>query len=305
MPSTYTFSLKGSDIRQIAAGPAPKSITNSLTKTHGASALHKIAVRVLSSALRKGDIGPAHYMLNQIPEYQREPVAKWLTQFGVECSQSAGQSGRWIVVSASTPPNKKALDRVMSESGNTDLKLPRPPPQPENFATKRQTPFIPLDTRRLATMGAIDGRTSLVTSGNAPDMGKPIESAREQAEKKNTGPQSFVDQFTAAGAPERREGKTNAFVRSADVRQAVLSRANGVCECCRQIGFQTDSGAAYLETHHVLPLAEGGPDEIWNVVAICPNDHRRAHFAKDRADLKERFFAHLAAIYPGAPNTVA
>ena len=43
------------------------------------------------------------------------------------------------------------------------------------------------------------------------------------------------------------------------------------------------SGRPYLESHHVITLADNGPDAIYNTVAICPNCHRKMHVI----DLKE------------------
>lgn len=115
----------------------------------------------------------------------------------------------------------------------------------------------------------------------------------------------FVDQFWIPNPPEKREVAGSAFPRSLIVRRAVLVRAGGVCECCGEPGFRTESGAVFLETHHVVPLSEGGPDEEWNVVAVCPNDHRRAHFGNDRADLRDRLIAKLLTIYPGAKEVLS
>lgn len=110
----------------------------------------------------------------------------------------------------------------------------------------------------------------------------------------------FVDQFSIPDPPEKREAAGSVFPRSPVVRQAVLARAGGVCECCGEPGFRTESGSIFLETHHVVPLSEGGPDQEWNVVAVCPNDHRRAHFWDDRAELRDQLIEKLLAIYPGA-----
>lgn len=103
----------------------------------------------------------------------------------------------------------------------------------------------------------------------------------------------FVDQFSAEPEPEtpvvaKRAVEGEAFVRSADVRRRVLLRARGICELCGAEGFKTVAGQIYLETHHVIPLCEGGPDAAANVVALCPNDHRRAHHGADRGDLRQR-----------------
>ena len=44
----------------------------------------------------------------------------------------------------------------------------------------------------------------------------------------------------------------------------------------------TKSGSIYLESHHIHPLSEGGADTIENVIALCPNHHREAHFGENR-----------------------
>jgi 5-methylcytosine-specific restriction protein A len=98
----------------------------------------------------------------------------------------------------------------------------------------------------------------------------------------------FVDQFSVPVATATRETTVQVRDRSAAVREAVLMRAGGVCELCNEPGFVTAAGSVYLETHHVVPLAENGPDHPSNVVAICPKDHRRAHYAADRSDIAVR-----------------
>ena len=83
-------------------------------------------------------------------------------------------------------------------------------------------------------------------------------------------------------SPTRATVGSTVFVRSAGVVAYVLSRAGGVCEACELPGpFPTPSGIQYLEIHHVIRLADGGPDTVQNTVALCPNCHRRAHYASD------------------------
>lgn len=114
----------------------------------------------------------------------------------------------------------------------------------------------------------------------------------------------FVDQFSLPAGPIRREAVTTSYVRSAEVRQAVLARAKGRCELCGETGFVTASGSVYLETHHVDSLGNGGPDTEWNVVALCANDHRRAHHAQDHAaitaQLKTILRKHFSSLPPAA-----
>ncbi len=105
-------------------------------------------------------------------------------------------------------------------------------------------------------------------------------------------PGMLVDQFdigTDSDAPtETRSLSGVAYHRNPEVRAAVLKRADGFCEWCHQPGFATPAGAMFLETHHVIPLSEGGRDKTSNVVAICPNHHREAHYGAARDTMRER-----------------
>ncbi len=112
----------------------------------------------------------------------------------------------------------------------------------------------------------------------------------------------YVDQFDLDQAdksgPERREHIGSAFVRNPAVRRRALTRAAGRCEACGLEGFRMESGALYLETHHVIPLGEGGADDDGNVVALCANDHRRAHFAEDSEAIRHRLLLHIQGVKP-------
>lgn len=114
------------------------------------------------------------------------------------------------------------------------------------------------------------------------------------------GRHRFVDQFsiqeTPDQKPERRNVSGQAFVRSAVVRNNVLLRANGKCEWCGQSGFPTAGGGIYLETHHVIPLSEDGPDTESNVTALCPNHHCEAHHGKNRGEMRRKLMERLRAL---------
>ena len=114
----------------------------------------------------------------------------------------------------------------------------------------------------------------------------------------------FVDQFSPMQVPQRHDTSGTAFNRSAAVRDAVLKRANGICEYCGEPGFKTDSGAIFLETHHVVALADDGPDHEWNVVGVCPNDHRRAHFGDDAAEIQKVLLDFLIKKYPASGSVL-
>lgn len=98
----------------------------------------------------------------------------------------------------------------------------------------------------------------------------------------------FADQFSESGAPVTTIINGVAFVRSKAVRDAVLVRAAGKCEYCGEAGFETKTGKIYLETHHIIPLSEGGTDHEDNVIGLCPNDHMSAHHSIDKEAIREK-----------------
>jgi 5-methylcytosine-specific restriction endonuclease McrA len=77
--------------------------------------------------------------------------------------------------------------------------------------------------------------------------------------------------------------------RAYAVKVFALKRAAGVCEFCG-LGapFHDKAGEPYLESHHITRLSDEGPDHPDNVIGICPNCHRRAHFSQDRSHIRER-----------------
>ena len=104
-------------------------------------------------------------------------------------------------------------------------------------------------------------------------------------------PVETVDQFSGTNgdrSPERRTVTGQVIVRDSAVRRRVLARARGFCELCSQAGFTTASGAVYLETHHIVSLAQNGEDTDSNVTALCPNDHRKAHHGVEQDALRAR-----------------
>jgi 5-methylcytosine-specific restriction enzyme A len=111
-------------------------------------------------------------------------------------------------------------------------------------------------------------------------------------------PTEFLDQFSIPDYPTKQDSTVTSYNRSPEVRRAVLLRAAGVCEYCGELGFKMGNGAIFLETHHVIPLAENGFDVEWNVVAICPNDHRRAHYAENKQEIRKLLIDSLSKYYP-------
>lgn len=64
--------------------------------------------------------------------------------------------------------------------------------------------------------------------------------------------------------------------------------AAGVCQLCEnEAPFKDKNAKPYLETHHIIPLSNGGLDNINNTVALCPNCHRKMHSLGLDEDVKK------------------
>lgn len=110
---------------------------------------------------------------------------------------------------------------------------------------------------------------------------KSLNQLREEALKK------------PSGNVTKQEKREFAYYRSQALKLYVVARSGGICEGCYEPApFKTKSGP-YLECHHLHRLADGGPDHPRNVVAVCPNCHRRAHYAEDAKAFNERLI-HVA-----------
>lgn len=79
---------------------------------------------------------------------------------------------------------------------------------------------------------------------------------------------------------------TNHYYRSPYITEFAKRRADGICELCKQPApFKSKDNIPYLETHHIHWLSKGGEDSIENTVAVCPNCHRKLHYAPCQNDI--------------------
>jgi hypothetical protein len=97
-------------------------------------------------------------------------------------------------------------------------------------------------------------------------------------------------------APQRVIAKGFVYVRDPRVVAFTQRRANGFCELCTEIApFKRPDGSPYLEAHHVVPLADNGPDTPENCAGVCPNCHRALHSALNKDELAKALMEKLAS----------
>ena len=90
------------------------------------------------------------------------------------------------------------------------------------------------------------------------------------------------------GKPEKKEIKTNSYVRNPYISEYAKRRAKGKCQLCEsEAPFKNNIGRPYLETHHVIWLSKGGLDTVENTVALCPNCHRKMHILNCKNDIEK------------------
>ena len=86
----------------------------------------------------------------------------------------------------------------------------------------------------------------------------------------------------------RYQTATASFVRDRYICEYAKRRAQGICQLCGKPAPFTDcNGVPFLETHHVIWLADGGDDSIENTVALCPNCHRKMHILDLAEDVEK------------------
>lgn len=84
-------------------------------------------------------------------------------------------------------------------------------------------------------------------------------------------------------SPSSKQKSINPYVKA-----YVLKRADGKCDLCgKPAPFQKLDNTPYLETHHIVYQQYSGPDHIYNLVALCPNCHKKIHNRQEDQDYQK------------------
>ena len=129
-------------------------------------------------------------------------------------------------------------------------------------------------------------KLKLKTSFDVTYISQEVFLQEEQAKEKEVNKLSSEDLASlivnSTGESKVVKVITEQFTRDVKVKQYTLRRAKGVCDLCENPApFVTNKNEAYLESHHVIPLAKKGKDSIVNTVALCPNCHKLMHYGKN------------------------
>lgn len=87
---------------------------------------------------------------------------------------------------------------------------------------------------------------------------------------------------SAVESRSAQQTKSTYRARSLTIKIYALARAGEICEGCgNRYPFLTKQNTPYFEVHHIRQLSDEGPDHPKWVAALCPNCHKRAHYAND------------------------
>jgi 5-methylcytosine-specific restriction endonuclease McrA len=106
-----------------------------------------------------------------------------------------------------------------------------------------------------------------------------------------------IPEPTGEVRPKQVKTSSNVYIRDPKVVAWVLQYSNGFCEICGTQGYETDSKIAFLEIHHVVPLVEGGPDTIWNAIAVCETCHGKLHRWINREQMQINLYALIPRLH--------
>ena len=92
-------------------------------------------------------------------------------------------------------------------------------------------------------------------------------------------------QMSKADTVRKSTKSVTSYNRNSAVAQRAKKQADGICQLCgNPAPFKDEHDQPYLEAHHIQWLSQGGKDADDNVVALCPNCHRKMHVINDFYD---------------------
>ena len=79
---------------------------------------------------------------------------------------------------------------------------------------------------------------------------------------------------------------TNALSQVYSIKiERLMKRQKGICPCCGNPIIKDDIADQEIHTHHMLPLSEGGTDELNNLTLLHLSCHKLAHSVLTRKEM--------------------
>ncbi|WP_343209378.1 HNH endonuclease signature motif containing protein [Anaerolentibacter hominis] len=120
---------------------------------------------------------------------------------------------------------------------------------------------------------------------NPSEVEIEIQMDLDEAKARQLSPAKLAAQIKNSTRKKFQKKEEIVYYRSPYVKEMVKQIAEGKCQMCgADAPFYDKERKPYLEEHHVMRLADGGSDTMDNVVAICPNCHRKVHVLSDEHD---------------------
>ena len=83
--------------------------------------------------------------------------------------------------------------------------------------------------------------------------------------------------------PDERTSETTRKIRNTAIVNNLKQRYNYRCQICGERRKQSKDDY-YAEGHHLKPLSDGGPDDVRNIIILCPNHHVDFDFGMVKVD---------------------
>ncbi|MBI4722465.1 MAG: HNH endonuclease [Candidatus Stahlbacteria bacterium] len=90
----------------------------------------------------------------------------------------------------------------------------------------------------------------------------------------------FLKDKSKALEPQKREIVVKEILRDAKKSKRLKAYYDSKCQICNKEGFIKKNEKKYSESHHLVFLGEAGSNDYSNIIIVCPDCHRKLHYAK-------------------------
>lgn len=119
------------------------------------------------------------------------------------------------------------------------------------------------------------GRILLEVEGNRYEEERILSFIMSESMKRKEHLIEKILHHSSDSALERKETATGFYDRDQELASLLKEFYGHQCMICKD--FILTEGIPYTESHHMILVSEGGPDDASNIAIMCPNCHAKAH----------------------------